>query len=78
MGVQGVQGYICDNCPDLSLNDLLSELPMMDALDLLMEYFKKAGHSAIIDELGEWVYDDPRPDAIDLVSSIHKQMEERN
>lgn len=70
-----VQEYIDDHCPDESLNALLGELDKEDALTLLMEYFRKAGKDAIISELGEWVYDDPRGEAVELIESLHKGLD---
>lgn len=67
-----VGGYIDENCPDLTVHDILSEMPIQDALVWLMEYFQKAGSNVILEELGNWVYDDP--EATETIELIHRRM----
>ena len=70
-----VGAYIDDHCDGESLYDLLSNLDKEEALTLLAEYFRKAGKGVIVTELAEWVYDDPRGEAIELVKSLHKGLD---
>ena len=70
-----VGAYIDEHCPDETLNSLLGELGKEEALTLLMGYFRRAGKYVIISELGEWVYDDPRSEAVELVESLHKGLD---
>lgn len=69
-----VGGYIDEHCPDLSLHDILSELEPEVALEWLMNYFKKAGHDVVLEELGNWVYDDESGLTISTIQTIHEGM----
>ena len=70
-----VAGYIDEHCPDLSLHTILSELEPEVALEWLMEYFQKAGNTVVLEELGNWVYDDTDAEAISTIQTLHEAMD---